>query len=144
MNRRAVIFGIKGIKLTREEEALIKKVKPWGIILFTRNIKNILQLGNLIKDIRSKVRDNKYPILIDQEGGRVSRLNKIVDFSFFSQSYFGNLYKKNKKDIFYYYKIYIDKVCDIFKEVGINVNTAPLLDVRRKNSHTDAWLYHSS
>ena len=135
INRKALIIGIKGIKLNIEEKKLIKKYKPWGIILFSRNIKNIYQLKLLINEIKNIFRDKKYPILIDQEGGRVSRLNKIVDFSFFSQSYFGNLYKKNRKDIFYYYKIYIDKVCDIFKEVGININTAPLLDVRRKNSH---------
>ena len=47
MNRKAIIFGIKGKKLKYDEKVLIKNVKPWGIILFSRNIKNINQLKNL-------------------------------------------------------------------------------------------------
>ena len=41
MNRIAVIFGVKGYKLTNKEKQLFKKTKPWGIILFSRNIKNL-------------------------------------------------------------------------------------------------------
>ena len=43
MNRKAIIFGIKGHKLSSFEKKFFKKNKPWGIILFSRNIKNILQ-----------------------------------------------------------------------------------------------------
>ena len=95
MNRTSIIYGIKGTRLTLSEKNLIRTAKPWGIILFSRNIKNLLQLKSLINEIRNTIRDKKYPILIDQEGGRVSRLNKIIDLSLFSQGYFGSLYKKN-------------------------------------------------
>ena len=44
MKRKAIIFGLKGIKLTHEEKKLIKLHKPWGIILFSRNIKNLNQV----------------------------------------------------------------------------------------------------
>ena len=44
MNRKAIIFGIKGTSLTFDEKQLFKREKPWGIIIFSRNIKNILQL----------------------------------------------------------------------------------------------------
>ena len=97
MNRKAVIFGIKSIKLTSEERILLKETKPWGIILFSRNIENFEQLRKLIREIKITMQDTKYPILIDQEGGRISRLNKIIDFSLFSQAFFGNLYIKNRK-----------------------------------------------
>ena len=50
MDRKAIIFGIKGYNLTANEKTLIKKVKPWGIMIFSRNIKNIIQLKNLIKN----------------------------------------------------------------------------------------------
>ena len=100
MNRKAVIFGIKGIKLSKHEKLLLKKTKPWGIILFARNIKNLTQLRNLILDIKKTLKLKKFPILIDVEGGKVSRLNKIIDLSPFSQAYFEKLYKKNKKKIF--------------------------------------------
>ena len=135
MRRKAIIFGIRGTKLTIEERYLLKTEKPWGIILFSRNIKNLFQLKFLINDIRKIIKDKNYPILIDQEGGRVSRLNKIIDLNLFSQGYFGKLYKHDKKVFTNHYKIYIDKVSDILKKVGININTVPVMDVRRKNSH---------
>ena len=74
MNRKAVIFGIRGHKLSRNEKSFFKKVKPWGIILFSRNIKNIHQLKDLVNDIKNIHKDKKYPVLIDQEGGKISRL----------------------------------------------------------------------
>ena len=107
MDRRAIIFGIQGTQLTTEERYLLKKEKPWGIILFSRNIKDLFQLKLLITDIKNIFRDKNYPVLIDQEGGKVSRLNKIINSSFFSQDYFGKLYKKDKKVFRHLYKITI-------------------------------------
>ena len=104
MNRKAVIFGIQEHRLTINEKLLFRKEKPWGIILFSRNIKNTFQLKNLIDDIKKFFKDKKYPILIDQEGGKVSRLNKIIDIIFFSQNFFGQLYTKDKKLFSNYYK----------------------------------------
>jgi beta-N-acetylhexosaminidase len=135
MNRKAIIFGIKGYRLTLTEKSFLKKTQPWGIILFSRNIKNIYQLTLLTRSIKKIFNDKKYPILIDQEGGKVSRLNKIIDMSLFSQDYFSKLYEKNKKLSFIYYKIYINAVSNILKKVGININTVPVLDVRRKKAH---------
>ncbi|MBA1337314.1 MAG: beta-N-acetylhexosaminidase [Pelagibacterales bacterium] len=135
MKRKAIIFGIKGTKLTFKEINLLKKHKPWGVILFSRNIKNIEQLKNLTKKIRNILKDKKYPIMVDQEGGTVSRLNAILDLSIFSQGYFGQIYKQDKKKFFIYYKVYINKICDILKYVGININTVPVLDVKRSKSH---------
>ena len=117
MNRLAIIVGIKGYKLTSKEKLLFRKRKPWGIILFSRNIKNLNQLQNLVYEIKKLFNDKKYPILIDQEGGKVSRLNKIIDFSFFSQEFFGNLYNKDKKLFSKFYKIYINNICDIFRNI---------------------------
>ena len=135
MYRKAVIFGIKGYKLTNEEKKLLNIAKPWGVILFSRNIKNVSQLKFLVNDIKNILKDRKYPVLIDQEGGKVSRLNKIIDLSYFSQCYFGKLFDKDKRLFSKYYQIYINKVCDILRNAGININTVPVLDVRRKKSH---------
>ena len=107
MNRKAVIFGLKGLVLKEKEKKFIKKIKPWGIILFSRNIRNISQLKKLVDEIKKTINDKNYPILIDQEGGKVSRLDNIIDFSIFSQNLFGNLYKKNKKISYNKYHIYI-------------------------------------
>ena len=135
MNNKALIVGIKGLKLTKNEEIFLKKNRPWGVILFTRNIKNLAQLKLLIDSIKKTINNKNYPILIDVEGGRVSRLNKIIDLSLFSQNFFEKLYLTNKKLFLIYYKIYIDTISNIFKDVGININTVPVLDVRRINAH---------
>ena len=132
MDRIAIIFGIQKHKLTTKEKLLFRKAKPWGIILFSRNIKNIFQLKKLVDDIKNFFKDDKYPILIDQEGGKVSRLNKIIDLSIFSQNFFGESYIKDKKLFSKHYRIYINTICDILKNVGVNINTVPVLDVRRK------------
>ena len=135
MNKKAIIFGIKGFNLNKREKLFFKLNKPWGIILFSRNIKNINQLKNLINDIKKIFNDRHFPILIDAEGGKVSRINKILDISIFSQDYFSTLYRKDKKLFLHYYNIYINAVSHILRTVGININTVPVLDIRRKNSH---------
>jgi len=135
MKRKAIIFGIQGVSLTFQEKYILKLDKPWGIILFSRNIKSLTQLKLLTSDIKNCAKDKNYPILIDQEGGAVSRLNNIIDLTLFSQGFFGKLYNNDKKLFIEYYKIYISKVCDILKDAGININTVPVLDVRRKKTH---------
>ena len=136
MLKKAVIFGIKGTKLSSREKFFFTRHKPWGIILFSRNIKNLHQLKHLINNIKKIFNDKNYPILIDQEGGRVSRLNKILDFTLFSQKFFSNLYSKDKKFFFHNYSTYINSVCQILKTVGVNINTVPVLDLNFKNSNS--------
>ena len=115
MKRKAVIFGISGTKLTVKEKSFLTDQKPWGIILFSRNINNINQLKLLTSEIKNIFRDDKYPIIIDQEGGNVSRLNNILDFSLLSQNYFGELYRKKRKTFFETYQTYINTVSYILK-----------------------------
>ncbi len=43
INYRSFICGIKGLKLLNKEKKFLKKYRPWGIILFSRNIKTIKQ-----------------------------------------------------------------------------------------------------
>ena len=74
----------------------MKKYKPWGIILFSRNIKSIKQTKMLTDKIKLIFKDKKYPILIDQEGGRINRLSKIISFDYLTSEYFGNLVNKDK------------------------------------------------
>ena len=96
MIRKAIIISISGPSLSIEEMTILKKDKPWGVILFKRNILSENQLIKLTKKIRKLMKDKKFPILIDEEGGRVSRLSNFLDNSIYNQKYFGNLYKLNK------------------------------------------------
>ena len=52
-HRKAFICGIKGTKLSKKEFKFIKKYKPWGIILFQRNINNIEQTRHLTNTIKN-------------------------------------------------------------------------------------------
>ena len=133
-NRRSFIIGIKSTKLSIKEKKFLKKYKPWGVILFTRNIKNIEQASNLTFSIRKIFQDKKYPILIDQEGGRVNRLENIISFDNLSSEFFGNRYLKRFKEFQFFYKLFVDKTSYLLKLIGININTVPVLDLRYKGS----------
>ena len=133
-NRRAFIVGLKSTEISSKEQLFLKKYKPWGIILFTRNIKNLNQTKKLTSKIRNIFNDKKYPIMIDQEGGRVSRLENIISFKNLTSDFFGKKYVKNKKDFDIYFKIFIDKTSYLLKELGININSVPVLDLRISGS----------
>lgn len=133
-NRRSFIVGIKSTSLNIKEIRFLKKYKPWGIILFTRNIKNIRQTQKLTYNIRKIFKDRNYPILIDQEGGRVNRLKNIITFDNLTSEFFGKKYLTNNYEFKIFYKLYIDKTAYLLKNLGININTVPVLDLRVKGS----------
>ena len=132
--RKAFITGIKSLKLTTSEVKFLKKQKPWGIILFSRNIKSINQTKLLTHSIRKLFKDPHYPILIDQEGGRVNRLKNIITFDNLTGEYFGKLYVKDKRKFNIIYRLFIDKTSYLLKLIGVNINTLPVLDLRIKGS----------
>ena len=132
--RKAFITGIKSLKLTSSEVKFLKKQKPWGIILFSRNIKSINRTKLLTHSIRKLFKDPHYPILIDQEGGRVNRLKNIITFDNLTGEYFGKLYFQDKRKFNIIYKLFIDKSSYLLKQIGVNINTLPVLDLRIKGA----------
>ena len=133
-NRRSFIVGVKSTKLSIKEKNFLKKYKPWGVILFTRNIKTIKQTIKLTTSIRKIFNDRKYPILIDQEGGRVNRLKNIALFQNLTSEFFGKKYIHNFKEFLILYKLFIDKTSYLLNLIGVNINTVPVLDLRIKGS----------
>ena len=133
-NRKAFIVGLKSYKLSNSEKIFLKKHKPWGVILFSRNIKSINQTKTLTDNIKKIFKDKNYPILIDQEGGRVNRLNRIISFDNLTSEYFGGLYEKNRKNFNIFYKLFVDKTSYLLKLIGSNINTVPILDLRVKGA----------
>jgi beta-N-acetylhexosaminidase len=73
MNTRAFITGVAGTELSAEERDFIRVARPWGFILFKRNIETPGQVTILARELRDAVGGPDAPILIDQEGGRVQR-----------------------------------------------------------------------
>ena len=135
MKKKAIIISIKGLKLTSKEKLLLAKEKPWGLILFRRNIKSYDQIKNLIKNIRKITKDKKFPILIDEEGTKVSRLQNILRHNI-SASFFGSFYKIDKKMAINLYVNYLKSLSDKLLDIGININTIPVLDVLRNNTNS--------
>ncbi len=132
--RRAFIVGIKSLKLSKNEKFFLNKYKPWGIILFSRNIKSIKQTKKLTDNIKKIFKDKNYPILIDQEGGRVNRLINIISFESLTSEYFGKLYEIDRKKLNIIYKLFVDKTSYLLKLIGANINSVPVLDLRIKGS----------
>ncbi len=134
IKRRSFIVGLKGIALSKQEINFLIKYKPWGIILFSRNLKNFKQIVKLTKKIKDIFGDKKYPILIDQEGGRVNRLNRLISLDNLTSEYFGNLFVKNKREFKIFFELFINKTSFLLSSLGININTVPVLDLRYKGS----------
>ena len=55
--RRSFITGIKGTKLSLKEIAFLKKYKPWGVIVFSRNIIYIYQTQILRSNIKKSLNE---------------------------------------------------------------------------------------
>ena len=134
MKRKALIISIKGTKLTRLEKILLSKEKPWGIILFKRNLKSLSQVKRLTSDIKNLTNDTKFPIIIDEEGQTVTRLKNII-YHNFTNNFFGKLFKIDKVFCTKIYATYIKSLAMILNDLGININTIPVLDVLRENTN---------
>jgi beta-N-acetylhexosaminidase len=128
LKTHAIIFGIDSFKLNLNEITFFKKYKPWGIILFSRNIKNLEQVKNLTTSIKDLFKDKNFPILIDQEGGMVNRFKNIINLENYNAKYFGDIYNNDPK---FYSKFdkFLKINISILKYCGININTVPVLDL---------------
>ena len=87
-----LIISIKSTKISKFEKENIKKYKPFGVILFKRNIINLNQTRNLIKVLKSLY--PKIHILIDQEGGIVNRFSNLNEFNFLNNLEYYQIYLK--------------------------------------------------
>ncbi|MCS3503189.1 beta-N-acetylhexosaminidase [Bradyrhizobium japonicum] len=74
MSTRAFITGVSGTELTAVEREFIRAERPWGFILFKRNVDTPAQVAALVAELRAVAGAADAPVLIDQEGGRVQRL----------------------------------------------------------------------
>jgi len=132
---KAVIFGVKGHKLTTEEQKFFQKEKPIGFILFSRNIKDKKQLRDLVLGLKDAIGNKDAPILIDQEGGRVSRLKEPHWYHPPAAAVFGDIAKKNLSDAKKACRINAQILGYDLNEMGINVDCAPLIDIPVEGSN---------
>lgn len=135
-NVSAAIYGCSGERLTVEEKSFFRSVKPYGFILFARNCKNKEQIKQLVAEMREVAGHDNPAILIDQEGGRVMRLTPPIWRNVPPASVFAALAESGRSDDAYR-AVYANSrlIAHDLAELGINVDCAPLLDVRAPGSH---------
>jgi len=85
-----IIISIKSISLSKQEKNFISKIKPFGVIIFARNISNIPQISKLNESI--KLLSKNTLIFIDQEGGIVNRFKKFKEFNFLDSKWNKSFY----------------------------------------------------
>ncbi|MFC4701364.1 beta-N-acetylhexosaminidase [Glaciecola siphonariae] len=130
------IVGCEGTALTPQERDLLKDMRPLGLILFARNIQHPEQLKALTDDFKDITLNPDALILIDQEGGRVSRLPSEHWRIPPSPTVFAKLYEVDRLRAIEACKINYQLIGLDLKRAGISVNCAPMLDIPQANAST--------
>src|SRR5687768_13707260 len=125
------IYGFTGLRLTPDERSFFTEANPAGYILFQRNCEDKEQLRALTDELRALHGRDDVPILIDQEGGRVARMKPPVWPSFPEGWRFAELYEKAPISAMEAARLNAQAIAATLREVGINVDCLPLLDVRQ-------------
>ena len=128
---QAAIYGLSETELLAEERAFFRDAKPAGYILFRRNIVSREQLRSLTDSLRELEGHDEVPILIDQEGGRVSRMRPPEWPAFPSGEAFDQLYQLAPSSAIEAARVNARALGLMLHEVGVNVDCLPMLDVRQ-------------
>src|SRR6476646_9819541 len=129
MNRRAFITGVSGPELSAVEREFIRADRPWGFILFKRNIETPAQVISLVQELRKAVGDLEAPVLIDQEGGRVQRLAPPHWPVYPAGAVFGSLYDSNPWLGLAAARLSARLIAADLLELGVTVDCLPRADV---------------
>ncbi|WP_204114053.1 glycoside hydrolase family 3 protein [Shimia biformata] len=127
----ATIFGCEGLRLSADEKAFFRAARPFGFILFARNIDTADQVRSLCDELRDCV-SHHAPILIDQEGGRVQRLRPPLATEWLPPLDEVARAGKDAARVMYL------RSCLIAQEqlaLGIDANCAPMVDVAMDATH---------
>ena len=129
MSSRAFITGISGLELNDAEREFIRAERPWGFILFRRNIETPEQVSKLVHELRNVVGDPDAPVLIDQEGGRVQRLGPPHWPIYPPGAVFGALYDIDPALGLAAARLSSRLIAADLTDLGVTVDCLPLADV---------------
>ncbi|THD54470.1 MAG: beta-N-acetylhexosaminidase [Bradyrhizobium sp.] len=129
MQSRAFITGVSGPELTPAEREFIGSERPWGFILFKRNIETPQQVALLVQQLRKSVDAPDAPVLIDQEGGRVQRLGPPHWPVYPPGALFGALYDLDPALGLAAARLSARLIAADLADLGINADCLPLADV---------------
>ncbi|MBN8921347.1 MAG: glycoside hydrolase family 3 protein, partial [Rhizobiales bacterium] len=126
---RAFIAGIKGPELTADERSFLRDADPWGLILFRRNVTTPDGVAALVTAFREAVGRSDAPVLIDQEGGRVQRLQPPQWRAYPPGAVFASLYDRDEAAGLAAARLGARLIAHDLLALGINVDCLPLADV---------------
>jgi beta-N-acetylhexosaminidase len=129
MNPRAFITGVSGPELSAAEREFIRAERPWGFILFKRNIEDPKQIASLVQELRKALDDPGAPVLIDQEGGRVARLGPPHWPVYPPGAVFGTLYDLDRALGLKAARLSARLIAEDLINLGVTVDCLPLADV---------------
>jgi beta-N-acetylhexosaminidase len=129
MSTRAFITGVSGTVLTAAEREFIRGMRPWGFILFKRNVEAPDQVSALVDELRNCLGEADAPVLIDQEGGRVARLGPPHWPVYPPGAVFGALYDLDPALGLNAARLSSRLIAADLIDLGISVDCLPLADV---------------
>jgi beta-N-acetylhexosaminidase len=129
MSTRAFITGVSGLELSADERAFMAAERPWGFILFKRNVETPEQVALLVRELRASVGNSDAPVLIDQEGGRVQRLSPPHWPVYPPGAVFGTLYDIDPALGLAAARLSARLIAADLLELGVTVDCLPLADV---------------
>ncbi|MDA8869771.1 beta-N-acetylhexosaminidase [Rhizobiaceae bacterium] len=128
-------IGILGLSLTPEERDFIAAERPWGFVLFARNIDTPDQVRSLTAELREASGRDDVAVLIDQEGGRVQRLRPPHWARYVAGAALGEVHardpKKGERAAWLQGRLHALDLAAL----GINVDCLPVLDVPVPGGH---------
>jgi beta-N-acetylhexosaminidase len=128
MTARAFITGLAGLTISANERAFLREARPWGLIVFRRNISSVAQLAELTQSFRD-VLGWEAPVLVDQEGGRVQRLGPPDWPAYPPGARYGALYDRDPASGLASAKLAGHLIAADLRAVGIDVDCLPIADV---------------
>jgi beta-N-acetylhexosaminidase len=129
MTARAFITGVSGTALTSEERAFLREAQPWGLIVFKRNVEAPDQLSALVAGFRDAVGRADAPVLVDQEGGDVQRLQPPHWPRYPAGADYGRLYDRDRAAGLAAARLGARLIAADLLPLGIDVDCLPLADV---------------
>ncbi|AJA63084.1 MULTISPECIES: beta-N-acetylhexosaminidase [Bradyrhizobium] len=129
MSTRAFITGVSGTELTAVEREFIRAERPWGFILFRRNVDTPAQVAALVAELRAVAGAADAPVLIDQEGGRVQRLGPPHWPVYPPGAIFSTLYDTDSVLGLTAARLSARLIASDLADLGITVDCLPLADV---------------
>jgi beta-N-acetylhexosaminidase len=132
---RACILGCLGTELSGDERALFRQARPWGFILFRRNIVTAGQTRALCDQLREAVDDPDALIFVDQEGGRVQRARPPLAADRRPAAAFGQLYESDPMAALEAVRLNHRLMAEELRALGIDADCAPCIDLLHEETH---------